>query len=422
MKNSYVFCKNCILLLALSCLFFLSACGGMSDEDALAALHASDEVWISHGLSAWENGKEAEDLSHIFYDQSCLTYLTLYDHLFSYDPDICIPVAEEFFRFIAEKHGLAAVLDTDKRIAYKTEFLKSMGLDLIYSQQKDAEDFFREIKFHSDSRYSYIFTHENISFCIPSLDLAALSNYHYYIYYTAEFIQEFSDFIRDNGLSEHFDLERRVTFHCENLGTGGRSTSNTSGYVDLHSMADAPHEAFHAFTVYNSDDYNRMLCEGLAEYFASASGLNILSTNTYATTCMNAEGGYYSSYAAAGNTTAQRLTAAWETYSAAGGKYDSLENFDDKLYAHFTALYSRDFGSFSTVHDSAVDVTGILLPPFDGSELTYAESCSFVTWLIDSYDLKTVLDAWQKDDFSGSFGKDYPTLKSEWQTFLSQYK
>ena len=92
------------------------------------------------------------------------------------------------------------------------------------------------------------------------------------------------------------------------------------------------------------------------------------------------------------------------------------------MYAHITALYSRDFGAISTVHDSAVDVTGILLPPFDGSELTYAESCSFVTWLIDSYDLKTVLDAWQKDDFSGSFGKDYPTLKSEWQAFLAQYK
>ena len=116
----------CILLLSVLCILTLSACGGMSDEDALAALRESDEVWISHGLAAWEAGKEPEDLSHIFYDYSSIEYLTLYDHMFIYDEDISIAVAEGFFRFVAEKHGLSAVMDHDKRIEYKTEFLKEI--------------------------------------------------------------------------------------------------------------------------------------------------------------------------------------------------------------------------------------------------------------------------------------------------------
>ena len=34
----------------------LSACGKMSDEKAIAAMKESDELWINHGLAAWEAG------------------------------------------------------------------------------------------------------------------------------------------------------------------------------------------------------------------------------------------------------------------------------------------------------------------------------------------------------------------------------
>lgn len=414
----------CILLLSVLCILTLSACGGMSDEDALAALHASDEVWISHGLAAWEAGKEPEDLSHIFYDYSSIEYLTLYDHMFIYDEDISIAVAEGFFRFVAEKYGLSAVMDHDKRIEYKTEFLKSLGLDFPYQTQPEGELFFSTVGFHSDSRYDYIFTHNNVSFCLTDMNtLASTSQYRFFIYYTTDFIKKFSDFVKREELEEYFNCDRRIAYHCEELGMGDYSTGRNDGYIILRQFLSAPHEAVHAAANFNADTgANRMLGEGLAEYFTAVSGFSIMDTNANVTACIIAANGDFDSYAASGHESEKRYIALWKAYDAAGGKYDTIEGFDNKLYAHISAAYDRDFGYPDSILQALYRI-GIDNPEnFEGSELTYAESCSFVTWLIDNYDLKTVLDAWQKDDFSGSFGKDYPTLKSEWQAFLAQYK
>ena len=123
-----------------------------------------------------------------------------------------------------------------------------------------------------------------------------------------------------------------------------------------------------------------------------------------------------------GHESARLYIALSKAYTAAGRKLDSPESFDAELYAHLAALYDRNFGFPDSVLDAAIAINVTNLPPFDGSELTYAESCSFVAWLIDQYDLKTVLDAWQKVGFSGTFGKDYGTLKTQWQSFLQEYR
>ena len=103
-----------LLLLALLC----TGCS-IGDQETIAALRESDELWISYGLAAWENNVKEEDISYIFYDTEATKYLSLYDHMFIYDAELSIPVAEQFFRFVAEEYGLKAILNTELRIEYK---------------------------------------------------------------------------------------------------------------------------------------------------------------------------------------------------------------------------------------------------------------------------------------------------------------
>ena len=54
-------------------------------EDPFEMLRSSGEEWISYGLAAYESDKGVENLKVFFSDRANMTYLTLYDHFFTYD-------------------------------------------------------------------------------------------------------------------------------------------------------------------------------------------------------------------------------------------------------------------------------------------------------------------------------------------------
>ena len=62
-------------------------------EDPFELLRSSGEEWISYGIAAYEDGKQATDLKEFFSDRANMTYLTLYDHFFTYDKAKSVPVA-----------------------------------------------------------------------------------------------------------------------------------------------------------------------------------------------------------------------------------------------------------------------------------------------------------------------------------------
>ena len=119
-------------------------------EDAFKSIRSSDEEWIKYGLSAYEKGKKATNLKDFFSNKSNMTYLTLYDHMFVFDKNKSVPIAEALFSFIYNKYGIDGIIDIDKRCEYKTEYLKSLGLDVEYTQAKEVEAFFASMDFKSD--------------------------------------------------------------------------------------------------------------------------------------------------------------------------------------------------------------------------------------------------------------------------------
>ena len=55
-----------------------------------------------------------------------------------------------------------------------------------------------------------------------------------------------------------------------------------------------------------------------------------------------------------------------------------------------------------------------------GSELTYEQASSLITYLADTYGISKVLEAYRTQDVESVFGKGYENLKSEWLAYLNQ--
>ena len=55
-----------------------------------------------------------------------------------------------------------------------------------------------------------------------------------------------------------------------------------------------------------------------------------------------------------------------------------------------------------------------------GAELTYGQAGAMVSYLVETYGLDAVLDAFRADDPAAAFGKDYEALKAEWLEYLYQ--
>ena len=115
--------------------------------DPFAAVRESDELWLTYGLDAYESQSEAQDLSEFFANQANMSYLTLYNHMFTYDEDKSVPVAEALFRFICDEYGADALMDKDKRCEYKTAYLHSLGLEMDYLQLPELESFLSSMEF-----------------------------------------------------------------------------------------------------------------------------------------------------------------------------------------------------------------------------------------------------------------------------------
>ena len=164
-------------------------------EDPFESLRSSGEEWISYGLAAYESGKQVENLKEFFSDAANMTYLTLYDHFFTYDKEKSVPVAEAVFAFIYNEYGIDELLDLDKRCEYKTAYLKSLGLDIEYMQPPEIEAFLSSMEFSSNATYQYIITFDNVTYYFKDFSASVPAGYHQLLYYNTTGLFEMIDYL-----------------------------------------------------------------------------------------------------------------------------------------------------------------------------------------------------------------------------------
>lgn len=385
------------------------------DPDPFEKVRASGEEWLSYGLAAYENGKEAQDLRDFFAVPSNMTYLTLYDHFFTYDKEKSVPVAEALFRFIVDKYGADALLDTEKRIEYKSAYLRSLGLDTAYTQYPEVESLLASMEFSSDSTYKYIISFGNITYYFKDFGVGSPSQYHGFLYYSTTGLFDMIEYLKANNLSDGLDTEREFNFYMTFDGSVYSKTIQADGSMYINDGYSTLHEALHAMGITKKD--NIWLSEGICNYFGKMLGFNDQIAALYIQMMTMVKQGYFDELAADGDQGALMNKEIYEQYTANGGKLDNVDSFDLRLYFDINAkLEYNTYKNVSLGEANKIafkkEFVGV------GAELTYSQATSLTAYLADVYGIEKVLEAYHTQDIEKSFGKTYEALKTEWLDYL----
>jgi len=384
-------------------------------EDPFELLRSSGEEWISYGLAAYENDKEVENLKDFFSDRANMTYLTLYDHFFTYDKIKSVPVAEALFAFIYEKYGAEAVLDLEKRCEYKSEYLKSLGLEIEYTNAPEVEAFLASMDFSSNTTYKYIISFDNVTYYFKDFGAGSPTQYHGLLYFNTIGLYKLLDHLEKNELDEGLDTNREFNYYMLFDGSGYSQTRYPSGNMYINDFSSALHESVHALGI--RDSGNLWLSEGLCDYFGKALGFNEQIAASYIQIMNVAKQGYFDEYAAAGDKSAIICKNVYEDYIALGGKFDLVGTFDLPLYTDLYAKAELETDFYNTIGNTYKLVNG---KNYDGVgvELSYNQAASLVLYLVDTYGIEEVLSAYHSKDIMATFGKGYEELKSDWLEYL----
>ena len=368
-----------------------------------------------YGYVAYQREQTPANLKVFFSDAANVKYLTLYDHMFTYDGEKSIPIAEELFRFILENYGKEALLDRQARITYKNAYLESLGLTPAYLQTPEVESFFMKMKFSSNATYPYIMTFDNVTYYFKALDKGTISQYHSLLYYNTVGLETMIGYLQDIQSIDAFTTAREFDYYMFTTQNSYSMTAYPSGNMYISDFSTGLHEAVHAMGIRLKDHI--WLSEGICEYLGKGLGFNDQIAVSHLQTLTMVGQGALDSYAAEGDASAIFYKSLYEKYTNAGGILDTVDAFDLRLYYDAYAKTELENGRFSTLgenHEAINQAPCVAL----GKELSYAQANSLIAYLAEQYGLNRVIEAYQSQDIEGVFGKNYEGLKSDWMAYL----
>ncbi len=383
--------------------------------DPFMNIRNSGEKWLTYGLSAYEKGKKVDNLKDFFSDSANQTYLTLYDHMFTFDKKKSVPVAEAVFAFICDEYGVDALVDIDKRCEYKTAYLQSLGLDTQYVQSEEIEKFFISMDFSSNSTYKYIISFGKVTYYFKDFTAGSPTQYHGFMYYSTTGLFDMIEYMKANNLSDGLDTERKFDYYMTFDGSGYSITMLSNGKMYINDSYSALHEAVHAMGINNVD--NIWLTEGICNYFGKTLGFNSQIALSYIQILTMAKQGYFDDRANAGDKQAILYKKVYEDYTACGGTLDSVDTFDFRIYADVAARAELDSNEYTSLGE-AYKIANKKECNSVGEEISYDQATSLILYLEDTYGIQNLLEAYRTQNIESVFGKDYESLKSDWLEYL----
>lgn len=387
-------------------------------EDEFSILRSSGETWINHGLKAYEEKNEPQDVTAFFKSQEDVGLLTLYETVFETAPDKAIKVSEDFFRYVIENHGANEILNKEKRVDYKNEYLKSLGLQIKYSQPIECEKLLSSMVLTktNDKDFPFKITLDFCTYFFKDLmPNGSISPTHGFLYYNTKGLNNLIKALEEKGLNKYLDSNKEFHFYMTFSDSPLSKTDFQSGKMYINDFSAALHESLHAMGIKNKE--NLWLSEGICEYFGKALGFQQQTDAAYIQILQMAEKGLYNEAAANGNESALRYVKTAEIYKKKGGQYDSLEKFDPQIFMDSFAKAEIELNSYSTIKETYF-IGGDNQTNYIDGGMSYSQAGSFVAHLIDTYGLETVFSAYETQDILGCFEKDLNALKKEWLSAL----
>ena len=387
-------------------------------KDAFSMLRNSDETWIYYGLKAYEEKVEPQDVSAFFKNSEGMSYLTLYETVFVTNPDKAIAVSEDFFRYVVENYGADEILNKEKRVEYKSEYLKTIGLKYTYPQPKEAETLLSSMVLTktNDKDFPFKITLDSCSYYFKDLmPNGSISPTHGFLYYNTKGLNTLIKTLEEMGINKYLDKYEGFEYYMTFSNSPLSKTDFQTGKMHINDFSAALHESLHAMGIKSKE--NLWLSEGICEYFGKALGFQQQTDAAYIQILSMAGKGAYNELAQNGNKSALRYIKTAEIYKNKGGKYDSLESFDPLLFMDSFAKAEMELNFYSTIQE-AYTVGGNDQTKYIGGDMSYSQAGSLVAHLINTYGLEKVFSAYETQDIIGCFEKDQNTLKNEWISTL----
>ncbi len=148
--------------------------GGAYRTALISAALGTEECWKAYGLEGYLRGEKADEaMLKSAYEQAddfdCLSlFISYFNEAFASGEEIHLAeqTALAVARYVLENHGAKALL-TENCIAYRQEWLKSLGIDKVYDDPLYHE--LQDYRFSSTSQYPLVATngYEHVFYMLP---------------------------------------------------------------------------------------------------------------------------------------------------------------------------------------------------------------------------------------------------------------
>ena len=320
----------------------------------------------------------------------------------------------------------------------RSRWLESLGVERIVEYPYDG--YFSGFQYSIKRDCQLYVTTDNMYFCLNRIpeqkyfdEISEAEFFIYDAYYGRKALAEYL-MTEAPSISHLMNPEEEVTFKVHDLsGFVASTTGNTMSLNKSGVYYDILHELVHTFewnSILNKEN-TLWLSEGFADYLGTL--LTIYPQTTKRCVYEELTGPLNTVDSGVPGTSywyfldPEQFAAAKAWYIAQGGRMDSEDSVDPRLYADavsFATIYrNTHFGTRGITIGEKYD---LLVPGFhnegqDGVELSYTQAAAFVGWLCDTYTIDRVLDVYVNHTEDGLLdGKTYSELKAAWQATLLQ--
>ena len=337
--------------------------------------------------------------------------------------------ADLLTQYIIKEKGIEEYLNNGNSREYRSQWMKSIGIDEKYPWNDEETEFLNNIQFKSSQQYPLILNVDNWNYNFQITDwlqnaddmltfwMKTLKGYQGLL----EKLQE-DNLLETKQIQEILKKEKQVNL----LETADGTSSTDENVIQLRAANSIWHEMVHVFVPPSSIENKRWIAEGTADYY----GLQL--ENKY------------------GKSISQGGIFRYLTYDLRETDTDSESVFEKKVIDYYLKysnlplseeevdeiLIYEAWGVVATLNPELKSGIYIVDTPIAdireegvqskleskrGNSLSYPEAYVFVKYLVENYGIDTVVQATSEyEELEKIFGKSYEELYSDFLSNVSE--